>query len=132
MLSKTQFTIFYENKHVSESIFIQIIFFYRVLCETVKDFATQLLEASISTGDQHLSDKCEILQHKLDLLLDTLHAEEQYISENTEDLTVKTDVSLPSNDKEKGVLEKPEKDITNLKRVKKRRAFMEREAVMCR
>ncbi|XP_025074284.1 LOW QUALITY PROTEIN: diacylglycerol kinase eta [Pogonomyrmex barbatus] len=105
----------------------------KVLCETVKDFATHILEASLNTGDQQLGEKCAILQQKLDLLLQTLSKEESYLSDNTEDIdigTLKTDTF--SSVQEKGALEKPEKEMTNLKKVKRRRCYMEKDVVMSR
>ncbi|XP_014484616.1 PREDICTED: diacylglycerol kinase eta isoform X6 [Dinoponera quadriceps] len=106
----------------------------KVLCETVKDFATHILEASLNTGDQQLGEKCEVLQQKLDLLLQTLSKEESYLFDNGEETdaaTIKTDTVMSSN-QEKGALEKPEKEMTNLKRVRKRRCYMEKDAVMSR
>ncbi|XP_011164815.1 diacylglycerol kinase eta isoform X7 [Solenopsis invicta] len=105
----------------------------KVLCETVKDFATHILEASLNTGDQQLGEKCTILQQKLDLLLQTLSKEENYLSDNTEDIdtgTLKTDTF--SSIQEKGALEKTEKEITNLKKVKRRQCYMEKDVVMSR
>ncbi|XP_018344813.1 PREDICTED: diacylglycerol kinase eta isoform X3 [Trachymyrmex septentrionalis] len=104
----------------------------KVLCTTVKDFETYILEASLNTGDQQLGEKCTILQQKLDLLLQTLSKEESYFSDNTEDIdvgTLKTDTF--SSVQEKGVLEKPEKEITNLKKIK-RTCYMEKDIVMSR
>lgn len=88
----------------------------------------------MSTGDQQLGEKCEVLQQKLDLLLHTLHKEESYITHAVESSPVihKTETPVAMKDQEKGALEKPEKDITNLKRVRKKRNFAEREAVMMR
>ncbi|XP_012523249.1 diacylglycerol kinase eta isoform X3 [Monomorium pharaonis] len=103
----------------------------KILCETVKDFATHILEASLNTGDQQLEEKCTILQQKLDLLLQTLSKEENYLSDNTDEIdvgTLKTETF--SNVQEKGALEKPEKEMTNLKKVKRR--YMERDVVMSR
>ncbi|XP_011060953.1 PREDICTED: diacylglycerol kinase eta isoform X9 [Acromyrmex echinatior] len=104
----------------------------KVLCTTVKDFETYILEASLNTGDQQLGEKCTILQQKLDLLLQTLSKEESYFSDNTEDIdvgTLKTDTF--SSIQEKGVLEKPEKEMTNLKKIK-RTCYMEKDIVMSR
>ncbi|XP_043288430.1 diacylglycerol kinase eta isoform X3 [Venturia canescens] len=111
----------------------------KVLCETVKDFATRVLEASMNVGDEQLGEKCVVLQQKLDLLLQTLNNEENCFSDNTtEDAELGT--TLKDNDaspgfltgQEKGVLEKPEKDITNLKRVRKRKDRKEKEAMLAR
>ncbi|KAJ8954354.1 hypothetical protein NQ318_011026 [Aromia moschata] len=46
------------------------------LCETVKDFATQVMDSSITQGDEQLTKKCDILQQKLELLLKTLTSEQ--------------------------------------------------------
>lgn len=109
------------------------IFFYRVLCETVKDFATHILEASLNTGDQQLGEKCETLQQKLDLLLQTLSKEENYLSDNVEEIDIGTpNTETLNSNQEKGALEKPEKEMTNLKKVRKKRCYMERDAVMSR
>ncbi|XP_016844045.2 diacylglycerol kinase eta isoform X3 [Nasonia vitripennis] len=107
----------------------------KVLCETVKDFAVRISEASLSTGDQQLGEKCDVLQQKLDLLLHTLHKEETFLSVNGDDTNADTlrDDNLPSlDDQEKGLLEKPEKDMTNLRRVRKRKGFEENQAVISR
>lgn len=109
---------------------------HRVLCETVKDFAIRISEASMSTGDQQLGDKCDVLQQKLDQLLHTLDKEESFLSENGDDTnadTLRSDC-LPSleQEQEKGVLEKPEKEMANMKRSKKRRGFEENQAVISR
>lgn len=107
-------------------------FFYRILCETVKDFAAHILEASLNTGDQQLGEKCEILQQKLNLLLQTLSKEEDYLFDNmdeTDNGTLKTEIL--TNNQEKGALEKPEKERTNLKRVR-RGSYMERDDVISR
>lgn len=109
------------------------IFLYRILCETVKDFATHILEASLNTGDQQLGEKCETLQQKLDLLLQTLSKEENYLSDNAEEIDIGTpNAENLSSNQEKGALEKPEKEMTNLKKVRKRKCYMERDAVMSR
>lgn len=95
----------------------------------------RISEASQSTGDQQLGEKCEILQQKLDLLLQTLHKEESYISDTADEANFTAAVTqtlLSIDGQEKGALEKPEKDISNLKRVRKRRHFVEREAIMSR
>ncbi|XP_071577099.1 diacylglycerol kinase eta isoform X4 [Temnothorax nylanderi] len=105
----------------------------KVLCETVKDFATHILEASLNTGDQQLGEKCTILQQKLDLLLQTLSKEESYLSDDTEEIDIGTLKTETFNSiQEKGALEKPEKEMTNLKKVKRRRCYMERDVVMSR
>ncbi|XP_012278503.1 diacylglycerol kinase eta isoform X2 [Orussus abietinus] len=104
----------------------------KVLCETVKEFARRLLEASMNTGDQQLGDKSEVLRQKLDLLLETLRREENYLSDNNEEIEEHGTSSNNAQDQEKGSLEKPEKDLSNLKRVRKRKTFIEREAVVSR
>ena len=81
-----------------------------------------------------MGNKCEVLQQKLDLLLQTLHKEENFLSDNGDDTnadTLRSDLSS-LDDHEKGSLEKPEKDMTNLKRVRKRRGFEENQAVISR
>ncbi|CAH1114294.1 unnamed protein product [Psylliodes chrysocephalus] len=109
------------------------------LCETVKDFASQLMESSLTQGDDQLAKKCDILQQKLELLLKTLTSEQidattithqqsfeestgTGTSRNTED----TDSEI-SFDKMKS--DKVEKDLSNFNFRKHRRTsrFMERE-----
>ncbi|XP_057656579.1 diacylglycerol kinase eta [Diorhabda carinulata] len=106
------------------------------LCETVKDFASQLMESSIMQGDEQLAKKCDILHQKLESLLKTLTSEQvdattvstQYYDESqgpgksTED----TDSEI-SFDKAK--TDKVEKDLNNFNFRKHRRTsrFMERE-----
>jgi diacylglycerol kinase (ATP) len=121
-------------------MYVMCSIFCRVLCETVKDFAIRISETSLNTGDQQLGDKCEVLQQKLDLLLRTLHTEESFLSDNGEDLSVSTlrsDKLLSTNcpstdDQEKGLLEKSEKEITNLTRARMKRRFEENQAVISR
>lgn len=48
----------------------------RRLCETVKDFVGQVADSSLSQGDDGLGKKCEVLQQKLDMLLQTLTSEQ--------------------------------------------------------
>lgn len=99
----------------------------------MKDFATHILEASLNTGDQQLGEKCETLQQKLDLLLQTLSKEENYLSDNVEEIDIGTpNTETLNSNQEKGALEKPEKEMTNLKKVRKKRCYMERDAVMSR
>ncbi|XP_050453538.1 diacylglycerol kinase eta isoform X5 [Cataglyphis hispanica] len=105
----------------------------KVLCETVKDFATHILEASLNTGDQQLGEKCETLHQKLDLLLQTLSKEENYLFDNVEETDIGTlNTETLNSNQEKGALEKPEKEMTNLKKVRKRKCYMERDVVMSR
>lgn len=81
-----------------------------------------------------MEEQCKMLQQKLDLLLQTLCKEESYLAEHGGDLdniTLNTEESVSPDICEKGVLEKPEKDITNLKRVQRTR-FIEKEIVMSR
>ncbi|XP_020297284.1 diacylglycerol kinase eta isoform X2 [Pseudomyrmex gracilis] len=102
----------------------------KVLCETVKDFASHILKVSLNTGDQDLREKCEVLQQKLELLVQTLSKEESYFSDNTEDTDTLKLEALSSNQDDDN-LEKPLKDITNVKRGTKKR-YIERDTVMSR
>lgn len=80
-----------------------------------------------------MGEKCVVLQQKLDLLVQTLNNDENFVESIDIERRVLEAESYPSiGDLEKGVLEKPEKDITNLKRVRKDRNFVERDAVMAR
>lgn len=80
-----------------------------------------------------MGEKCTILQQKLDLLLQTLSKEENYLFDNTEEFDIDTlKAETFSSIQEKGVLEKPEKEMTNLKKVKRRRSYMERDVVISR
>ncbi|XP_024942630.1 diacylglycerol kinase eta isoform X4 [Cephus cinctus] len=101
----------------------------KVLCETVKDFATRILDASMSTEDQQLSEKCDVLQQKLDLLLQTLYSEDNYLWDNMEP---SRKLSMSAVEQEKGALEKPEKDMTNLRKVRRNRESIKREAIISR
>lgn len=106
------------------------------LCETVKDFATQVSDSSLTKGDEQLSRKCDILQQKLDLLLQTLTSEhidalnlgfEDEESAKTAGGSKEDTESEMSYDKSKS--EKTEKDLSNINFRKHRRTsrFMERE-----
>lgn len=89
----------------------------------------------MNAGDQQLGEKCGILQQKLDMLLQTLNNEENQLVNDTEDLdesNLRNEDCPSPGEQEKGVLEKPEKDMTNLKRVRKRKDHREKEAMMAR
>lgn len=105
------------------------------LCETVKDFATQVSESSLTKGDEALSKKCDILQQKLDLLLQTLTSEQidamhlEYDEEDTPKSQYPKDDTSSEMSYEKAKSEKSEKDLSNFNFRKHRRTsrFMERE-----
>lgn len=99
------------------------------LCETVKEFVTQVAESLITRGDEQLSKKCDILQQKLDMLLATLTSE-QLDAANLEDIQKKVADDTDSEvSYDKGKCEKSEKDLSNFNFRKHRRTsrFMERE-----
>lgn len=77
-----------------------------------------------------MREKCEVLQQKLELLVQTLSKEESYFSDNTEDTDTLKLEALSSNQDDDN-LEKPLKDITNVKRGTKKR-YIERDTVMSR
>ncbi|KAG7210239.1 hypothetical protein KM043_011787 [Ampulex compressa] len=107
----------------------------KILCETVKDFAAHILDTSLNTGDQQMKEKCETLQQKLDLLLQTLCREETYSPDTIESIDVDTlnsETPVLLSNCEKGVLEKLEKDMTNLKKVQRRKRVNEKEDVIFR
>lgn len=106
------------------------------LCETVKDFATQVSESSLTKGDESLSKKCDILQQKLDLLLQTLtseHIDAVHLVGYEEEEMSKAGGSKDDTESEisydKSKTEKTEKDLSNINFRKHRRTsrFMERE-----
>ncbi|XP_044581503.1 diacylglycerol kinase eta isoform X4 [Cotesia glomerata] len=106
----------------------------KVLCETIKEFASRILEASFHIGDEILENKCAVLEEKLDSLLQTLNYDDNLVEMAQDDgkFIPGDNLSINTKNLEKGVLEKPEKDITNLKRVRKNRNPGERDAVMAR
>ena len=56
------------------------LFFSRVLCETVKDFLAKVAESFKDDDDQGeggMTNKCAVLNQKLDALLTTLNEESQ-------------------------------------------------------
>ncbi|XP_071052733.1 diacylglycerol kinase eta isoform X3 [Onthophagus taurus] len=104
------------------------------LCEIVKEFASQVSESSLIRGDEQLSKKCDILQQKLDLLLQTLTSEQ--IDATKIEFGDDEDSITKSNQKEDTESEisydsklKTEKDLSNFNFRKHRRTsrFMERE-----
>ncbi|XP_051164827.1 diacylglycerol kinase eta isoform X4 [Leptopilina boulardi] len=107
----------------------------KILCETVKDFTARVIDISFNSGDQQLAEKCDIVQQKLNSLIKILHIDDndyQDIEDDREFSNFRAE-NIPSLDhQEKGVLEKPEKDITNLKRVRKRKDFMDKDALLSR
>jgi len=97
----------------------------------VKDFATHILEASLNTGDQQLGEKCEVLQQKLDLLLQILSKEENCLADNAEETDIDAlETETLSNIQE--AVEKPEKELTNLQSANRRKSYMERDTVISR
>lgn len=98
------------------------------LCETVKEFATQVSESSITRGDEQLGKKCDILQQKLDMLLATLTSE-QIDAATLEDARTKQEDTDSEVSFDKAKSEKTEKDLSNFNFRKHRRTsrFMERE-----
>ncbi|XP_053594048.1 diacylglycerol kinase eta isoform X2 [Microplitis demolitor] len=105
----------------------------KVLCETIKEFASRILETSFNIGDEILENKCVVLEEKLDSLLQTLDYHDNIVEMVNDDVkfTIADNQSCMKN-LEKGVLEKPEKDIKNLKQVRKNKNPIERDAVMAR
>ncbi|KAF5295424.1 hypothetical protein FQA39_LY13085 [Lamprigera yunnana] len=99
------------------------------LCETVKDFATQVSESCLLKGDDQLSKKCDTLQQKLEQLLQTLTSEQIDVTrlefDDDSHKTSKEDTeSEISFDKAK-----VEKELSNFNFRKHRRTsrFVERE-----
>ncbi|XP_044008707.1 diacylglycerol kinase eta isoform X3 [Aphidius gifuensis] len=114
----------------------------KVLHDTVKDFASRILEASLNIGDQVLSEKCQIIEQKLDCLLETLNNNNN-IDKNI--LKIDKDIEKISNNLsrsstfpstgeiEKSVLEKPEKDMTNFKKLQKNKSIIiEKDVILTR
>ncbi|XP_018571339.1 diacylglycerol kinase eta [Anoplophora glabripennis] len=105
------------------------------LCETVKDFATQVVESSLTQGDEQLAKKCDILHQKLELLLKTLTSEQidannlSNLDDESHSSTKHTDDTDSEMSFDKAKSEKCEKDLSNFNFRKHRRTsrFMERE-----
>lgn len=88
---------------------------------------------NINSEDQQVEEKCKILQQKLNLFLTILCKEEEYLTvDDADNINLNTEISVSPDNCEKGVLEKPEKDITNLKKVQKRKQLADKEIVMSR
>lgn len=105
------------------------------MCETVKDFTARVIDISYNSGDQQLAEKCDIVQQKLNLLIKVLQNDDNSyldIEDDGDFNNFRSENIPPLDHQEKGVLEKPEKDITNLKRVRKRKDFMDKEALLSR
>lgn len=108
------------------------------LCETVKEFITQVYESTLTKDDDQLKKKCDILQHKLDLLLQTLASDQIDLvnmdfgddsAQKTSTSTYKSEDTESEMSYEKSRSEKSEKDLSNFNFRKHRRTsrFMERE-----
>ncbi|XP_054270503.1 diacylglycerol kinase eta-like isoform X1 [Macrosteles quadrilineatus] len=82
----------------------------KVLCETVKDFSLRAADLSLGQGDREFSEKCQVLRHKLDLLLESLRDQEQSLKspENQNEPPEKEDVN--QDEEEKPVKLEEEKD----------------------
>lgn len=88
---------------------------------------------NINSEDQQVEEKCKILQQKFNLFLTILCKEEEYLTvDDADNINLNTEISVSPDNCEKGVLEKPEKDITNLKKVQKRKQLADKEIVMSR
>lgn len=92
-------------------MFLKKFFFFRILCETVKDFTMRLAHTSLAQGDDHFSEKCQILNNKLHMLVQILE-EEGGITKAFEN---KTQQETALEEPEKLAKEKQEKDIINLR-----------------
>ena len=100
----------------------------------MNEFIMRISESSQITGDQLLGEKCEVLQQKIDLLQQTLRTEDTFPTENGDDTnadTIRSDLTS-LDEQEKGALEKHEKEMTNMKRVHKRKRFEENQTVLSR
>ncbi|GJQ87045.1 hypothetical protein Trydic_g6804 [Trypoxylus dichotomus] len=106
------------------------------LCEIVKEFATQVSDSSLTRGDEQLSKKCDILQQKLDLLLQTLTSEQidaMRLEFEEEDLANSKHAAYQQKEDTESEMSyeksKTEKDLSNFNFRKHRRTsrFMERE-----
>lgn len=110
------------------------------LCDIIKDLATQVTESTLAGRDEQLNLKCDILQQKLDLLLQTLTNEEFEVInfENFEtDICPKKETCSEDTDSrtscERRKVEKVEKDLNNFKcRSRRRSRMVEREVLLLR
>ena len=104
------------------------------LYETVKDVVSSITVATIYLSEQKPEEKCMNVEDKLGMLSEVLSKQNNlsdFIDE--EDLaTFACDLSSLTENQEKGVLEKPEKDITNLKRLRKKKEFTEKDEILAR
>lgn len=55
---------------------IDNVVFFRILCETIKDFITKVSDVGVLRGDKNLNEKCCYLKSKLSHLLDVLKDEQ--------------------------------------------------------
>ncbi|XP_076311305.1 diacylglycerol kinase delta-like isoform X2 [Tachypleus tridentatus] len=106
----------------------------KVLCETVKDFIAKVGIAYAQEGshvDDSITQKCAVLNEKLDSLLKTL--EEESIATSSSPEKVMSDVTV-SHEKEveKGEREVTEKGEKSAHPKKKKTVFIRREALMSR
>lgn len=83
--------------------------FIRILCETVKEFTLRMAQTSLAQGDEHFSQKCQVLNTKLALLVQILEEEGGALCSEA-----KTEVG-ENDEAEKSAKEKQEKDIINLR-----------------
>ncbi|XP_044743893.1 diacylglycerol kinase eta [Chrysoperla carnea] len=110
------------------------------LCEAVKDFVFQVSKTSLTQGDETFSSKCDVLNQKLDLLLQTLTQEElgalNIEIESNNDLLTVTKSSSPngsSYDTLEITKDKDEKNVNNFKESRRaRRKTMQKEALVSR
>lgn len=84
----------------------------RILCETVKDFTLRIAQTTLAQGDLQFSDKCQLLNNKLDMLVQILEQEggDTKISDS-----LKTEEAAEIGE-EKSATDKQEKELINLKK----------------
>lgn len=93
---------------------------FRVLCETIKDFTFRLAQTSLAQGDDHFSEKCQVLNTKLDMLVQILDQEGAGRCKKVKEQEEKSEENEEEDededeDAEKSAREKQEKDINNLR-----------------
>ncbi|KAK6644849.1 hypothetical protein RUM43_001122 [Polyplax serrata] len=100
----------------------EIISSAKILCETIRDFTLRLAHTTLTQGDELFSEKCQTLNHKLDMLVQTLEDESE---------AAKICKVIETTEKGKVSREKQEKDIINF-REKSCAMGIEREALLSR
>lgn len=106
MIFHLKIELFWSFNTTFNNIKCKKFIFLRILCETIRDFTLRLAHTTLTQGDELFSEKCQTLNHKLDMLVQTLEDESE---------AAKICKVIETTEKGKVSREKQEKDIINFR-----------------